>query len=438
MRHPAVTLLVAAAMAATQARGASLREQLAMAGEDQDLLAQIEIVRRIIASEPEDPALRRQLVELWLGVEDARMAQAALDEWKSAPDDFRQKAQARIMEQDGRTKEAAGVLERYLATNPADLQAVAMLAGYYRDLDENQKAVSLLSSEAASRDANLLLVRADARRSLGDFDGALRDFQSAKARGGAEDPARAAPYERLAQAAAKIKAADAQFERDPGDWVAALSAAWLREYVGAQAPEISRFSEAAWKANPGAAAAKIYYAKHTSDGARKAGRLGVNTAAPQPAPGNFEALLQADQAVQKNPDDAMALVRRARALAYVQQPGLALADANAAAALAPKSAEVQANRIQATAMARELPKAEALLPALEKLDPPPAMLAAVHQTLAEAGMRDYRFDFGLEHATAAIGIKPTARLLQLRAAILERMGRSAEAKEDLAAAKKLK
>jgi hypothetical protein len=48
----------------------SLRDQLALAEKDDDTNAQIELIRRILDTEPGDDELRGRLTELWISVED--------------------------------------------------------------------------------------------------------------------------------------------------------------------------------------------------------------------------------------------------------------------------------------------------------------------------------------------------------------------------------
>ena len=98
MGHWAFTLVIALWMAfGHTAAGLSLREQLALAEEDEDTYAQIELLRRILEKEPRDAALRGRVTELWLSINDLEMSESIVGEWQEAPAALRAKVLATVL-----------------------------------------------------------------------------------------------------------------------------------------------------------------------------------------------------------------------------------------------------------------------------------------------------------------------------------------------------
>ena len=117
-----------------------MRDQLALAGKNEDTHAQIELIRRILDQEPGDGDLREQLADLWLSVEDYDMAEATLREWRDAPEAVRASVLAAVLfERDQKKDEAVALLEECLAQNPDDLEITRQLVGYLGDMGEARK-----------------------------------------------------------------------------------------------------------------------------------------------------------------------------------------------------------------------------------------------------------------------------------------------------------
>ena len=262
MGHWASMLVLALFVALRHtAAGLPLREQLALAEKEEDTYAQIELSRRILETEPRDAALRARLAELWLSIDDLEMAESIVRDWKEAPAALRAKVLATVLfVREGKKTEAIALLERYLAEHPEDLEMTRRLAGYLVAMDEQKKAVDLLSkAPGIETDTGLLVVRALARRSLQDFAGALRDFEAAD-RTDTEDESvvnNRPAFDRLRTAVAGIRAASNVLAEQPQDSAALISRAYWYLSTGAANGAAFNDAEAARKVDQGSVAALI-------------------------------------------------------------------------------------------------------------------------------------------------------------------------------------
>ena len=151
--HPTFSLLLSLTLLISHAAlGLSLRDQLALAGKNEDTHAQIELIRRILDQEPGDGDLREQLADLWMSVEDYDMAEATLREWSDAPEAVRANVLAAVLfERDQKKDEAVAMLEEYLARNPDDLEIMRQLVGYLGDMGREERVVDLSARRRACR-----------------------------------------------------------------------------------------------------------------------------------------------------------------------------------------------------------------------------------------------------------------------------------------------
>ena len=137
----------------------SLHDQLGLAEKDEDVYAQIELIRRILEKDPDDSELLGQLVELWLSVEDYDMAESTVREWKDAPEEIRASVLAAVLfARDQKRTEAAAMLESYLAGQRENLEITRQLVEYLHAMDEEQRVLDLLcQSPAIQSDADLMV-----------------------------------------------------------------------------------------------------------------------------------------------------------------------------------------------------------------------------------------------------------------------------------------
>ena len=448
MGHWAFTLVIALFMALGHtAAGLSLREQLALAEEDEDTYAQIELIRRILEEEPRDAVLSGRLTELWLSIDDLEMSESMMREWQQAPAALRAKVLATVLfVRDGKKTEAVALLERYLAEHPEDLEMTRQLAGYLDKMGEQKKAIDLLSkAPGVETDARLLVARALARRSLQDFAGALRDFEAADR----IDPENESvinnrpSFDRLRTAVTGIRAASNVLAEQPGDSAALISRAYWYLSTGAANGAAFNDAEAAQNVDPGSVAALILFA----EASHRTGRLSpkdarekleVDISKPIPTLAVLDNLWRQDRQISKDPKDVSALLRRSIELRENAQQGLlALRDARSALSLDPNSAAARGATISALAKVGKIEEAIAELRIVESAKPPPEMLAESLSSLAEAAMGASQLELALAFSDKAIGAKPQARFYRQRAAILQRLERYADSQEDLARAQQL-
>jgi hypothetical protein len=440
MRRLATLLVFASVFSFHGAGAATLREQLALAEKAEDTYSAIEIVRRILDKEPLDSELQEHLARLWLEVEDYDMAEAALKAWKGAPESLRAEVGAEILyHRDEKPAEAIALLETYRRKAPGNMVITRQLARFLGATGEQEKLVALLdSAPGVSEEADLVLTRAGSKRALGDFEGALRDFEQVeKLDAEMATPERPA-YERVKSVLPQLQAAGAQLEKNPADVRALITRAQLLNVIGAQNALIRADAERAWKEAPESVAARILYARTVLTPARAKTELLVDTTKAAPSPESIERLLQIDAAVAAKPGDAAFLAARSFELNDAPaQYALALLDADAALAIDPSHVNALVEKIYAQVKLGNLPDAAATLLVLENAKPKPERLAHACQYLAEGEMAAFRFEAALDFANRGLKAAPTPSLYKTRAAILNRLGRLAESNADLASAKKL-
>jgi tetratricopeptide (TPR) repeat protein len=448
MGHWASMLVLALFVALLHtATGLPLRDQLALAEKEDDTYAQIELSRRILETEPRDAALRARLAELWLSIDDLEMAESIVRDWKEAPAALRAKVLATVLfVREGKKTEAIALLERYLAEHPEDLEMTRRLAGYLVAMDEQKKAVDLLSkAPGVETDTGLLVVRALARRSLQDFAGALRDFEAAD-RTDTEDESvvnNRPAFDRLRTAVAGIRAASNVLAEQPQDSAALISRAYWYLSTGAANGAAFNDAEAARKVDPGSVAALILFAEASSrtgklspQEARE--KLEVDVSKPIPTLTVLDNLWRLDRQIAKDPKDVSAWLKRSVELREnAQQQLLALRDARSAVSLDPNSAPARAAKMSALAKLGKIEEAIAELRMLEVAKPPPDVLAESLSGLADAAMGASQVDLALAFSDRAVAAKPQARFYKQRASILQRLERYADAQEDLARAQQL-
>lgn len=437
MRRPATIFLFSLAVV-SMTLASPLRDQLALAESAEDRFAQIELIRRLLDEEADD-ALWERLVTLWLAVPDYDMAAAAVGDWKSAPESFRTRVEAEVLfHRDGARDKAVAVLSAFHAAHPDDLEITRQLARFHGAMGNGRAVVALLAeAPGVSGDAPLLLQRAAARKVLGDYDAALADFalavkvdpQAARA----EQPA----YDRLKNALPHIRAATAALEKNPSDFAALVRRGFWLQSAGAPAAAVRRDAEAAHQLAPSAATALLLLARSTSDTPRALREWSVDLGKPDPSPDQFERLLRLDETLQRKPSDAAALTLRSYELNDTPaQYRLAVRDAEAALAADPARADARLEKIFALVKLDRAADAAAEVRVLEQGKPAPDKLSRAYIYLADADLRAYQLDSALEYATKALKVRPSADAYKFRAAIFQRLGRTTEAAEDLAAAAK--
>lgn len=441
MRY-ALLLLLAAAL--TGADGADLRDQLQLAEKADDRPAQIEIIRRILAEEPDDAKLHGQLLQLWLTEGDYDMADRTLDDWKDAPENVAASAQATILLARNHEDDAIRILETYHAKAPTDLAITRQLAGYLAGNPARQLAL-LESAPGVTETPDLLVSRAYARLYLQDYTGALADFALADKIAPKSHAVKSnrAEFDRIRVAAEGIRLATEQLAKNPRDFAALAQRAYWYLSLGGRATPLDKATadaNAALAQVPESAAARLLLAtalvrsgKLSQEAALK--KYGVDTSKSFLIPETLTQLVNEDLKLQKDPRDGKALSARANVLGHLPaQFQLALNDTNAALDLDPRNAAAASERIDILVRMGRLDDAVSALRRLDAMNPPAGAVSSASLLIAGAYLKAYRYREALDYANEAITAKPTAESYKFRASVWERMDRPADVQADIAKA----
>lgn len=417
----------------------SLREQLNAATVDEDSHAQIDLIRRLLDQAPDD-ALQRRLVTLWIAAADYGMAERVLQNWKSAPEGFRTIAEADILlARDRNRAEALAKLESSHARQPEDREVTLRLVEVLSDQKDNARIDEILTVvPGVEVDAGLLLRRARARRSLTKFEQALKDFATADQidpEGSADDrPA----FERLGAALPEINLVTKKLAAGSDNFELRIVRAQLYRDGGADSGLIAAEAEAAQTINPGSVAATLLYAVASQSRKMALEEYSVDLRQPPPSAKALRRLAELDVRLSQNPRDAKALASRSFLLNEATgQSRLALRDAEAALEIEGNRSLAHRERIFALTQLNWNTRAAEALAAMERAKVSRLDLARAYGTLAVAELESYRYEAALAYATRSIEAEASAQRYQTRATILQRLGRVAQAREDLQKAKAL-
>jgi tetratricopeptide (TPR) repeat protein len=437
-------LLLLLATALTRADGANLRDQLQLAEKADDRPAQIEIIRRILAEEPDSAKLHGQLLQLWLTEGDYDMADRTLDDWKDAPENIAASAQATILLARHHEDDAIRVLEIYHQKAPTDLAITRQLSGYLAGSPARQLAL-LENAPGVTETPDLLVSRAYARLYLQDYTGALADFAMADKLAPKSNAVKSnrAEFDRVRVAAEGIRLATEQLAKNPRDFTALTQRAYWYLSLGPRATPLERTTydaNAALALVADSAAARILLAtslvrsgKLNQEAALK--KYGVDTSKSFLIPETLTQLLAEDVKLQKDPKDGKALAARANLLSHLPaQFQLALNDITTALDLDPRNAAAASERIDILVRMGRLDDAVSALRRLDAMNPPAGTVSSASLLIAGAYLKAYRYREALDYANEAITAKPTAEAYKFRASVWERMDRPADAQADIAKA----
>lgn len=420
-----------------------LLAQLQLATGDDDTLARIELLRRILDAAPGDSASHALLIRLWIDIGDYDMAGATLAAWPDAPADLAAITRAKI--QRFRNKDAAGAvrtLNEYLASAPGNIEAWKLLVDTLIASDDQAAALEALDALIKlEKTATALIQRANVKVALGDYPGAIADAEAAQALDADADIVKNSlpRFERLKETDAALPALDAAITKDPRDFAALVERAWWFLYGGVQ-KRTAADAGAALAVRPGSLAARILkfdalyglgeiesWKARAEENVDVLKSIHLSTA---------QAIAACDTALAKNPGDAAQLRARAFALNEAEQYLLAQADAESALDLDPKNAKAALEGIFATAMLGG--DSAPLFRRLEAMKPAKSQLALANGYLAEMYFRQSNFALTLEFANRSLAAQETERFLRVKASVLQRLDRGAEAAAALKRADALK
>jgi tetratricopeptide (TPR) repeat protein len=426
-------MAVASAAPASAPDLAKLKSQLALAETEHDKLAQIEILRRILDADPQDTKSHQALIDLWLDIEDYNMAQATVDAWTGAPAGTVALTHAAVLRyRDEDIPAAIKVLRDYLAKSPKDVDAWKALVSCLLTTHDAMVQVDALNALIALEPSPVAYMeRANAKLQLRDYTGAMADARAAqKMDPDASTVKQNMPmFERMEEALKAIAPFDAALAKNPKDVPALLARAWWFRYGGMNDRSLTD-AQAALTILPDSIMARIAAARAQylldqlkAEDALRDLSIDVNKAHSLEA---AQAIVTDDLALAKNPKDAKALRDRAYALNDAQQFLLAKRDAEAALAIDSQFAAAAMEDLYATEMLGQDPAP--VYRRIESMKPPKDQMALAAEYLGEYYLRQSSLQLALEFAQKSLDLQETERALRTKAAVLNRIGRTDEAK----------
>lgn len=426
--------------------GAEIAEQIKLARKDNDSNAEIELLRRLLDQNPNDTVARERVIRLWLNAPDFTMAESTLGEWKEAPPNLTALVQASVLaERDGKMDAAILRLQAYVKNSPRDTELLELLSNYLARAARWPEQIVVLDQlvelEAYASD---YLSRAEAKKQVGDYAGAVRDAKRALALSPDISLVKTTvpKFERLESVFPLITSTTAALAIKPENAVELLKRG--SAYLFGNVPDKALAdADAAAKILPSSIYAIILKARAMSAlGSREdyeiANEFLVNLGAPMETPKVAEGLIQSDVKIAASPDVASAFVNRARLLNLDQQNRLALIAAESALKLEPTNGSALLEAIYAASKSGQSDDATAYFRRLDQAKPMSESLALALGYLVESNFSASNYNQTLEFADRALKIKETESMLRYKSQALRRLGNDAEADAVMARADKLK
>jgi tetratricopeptide (TPR) repeat protein len=436
--HRAVIILLFGLAWIPLAKGTEvLSAQREAAFKDGDHYAEIEIIRRMLDEDPSDAELKTSLIRLWVDINDLTMAEQALTAWPEAPAGLRATTSAKVQVQKGDLAGAEATLTHYLQTTPGDREATQLLASFYAQ-DPTKLRDFLNASPLTEKDQGLMLRRAAAQRSLGNYEAALADYALAKKL----EPESALirdvspAYERLAQALPALQASQAILSKEPEDFSALLQWAYYAFYADLPRQQVQSYAEKALQRDASAMAPRLLLAKTVPlSSGQILSTYGVDSSQPLPEAGAFDQLVKLDIDVAKDPTAASPRLKRAFLLGEPPpQYRLALSEALAVLKTQENNKEAAVEVVYAASRLNDLSTAREWMAKLAALRPPAKILAQARLYLSEAELANGNPELALDQINEALSAENKPAYLKQRAAIYARLNRQTEADADLAKA----
>lgn len=421
-------------------------EQIKLAQANQDPHAEVELLRRSLDQNPNDPATRERLIRLWLELADLTMAQNALAEWKDAPPNLATLVVARVRaERDGQWDDAISGLQTFVKTAPKDAEVLGLLSRYLGQQKRWAEQIAVLDQLLEWRAVAVdYLTRAEAKKQLGDYAGAVRDAKRASAIAPDSSIVRSTvpKFERLESVLPLIASTTQTLTKQPNDAPALLtrSAAF---WFGNVPEKALADAERASPLLPDSAMAVILKARSLSAlnperDYELANEFAVNLGGPIETPAVAARLIQADVQVAAGAKNATALATRANLLNHDQQFRLALVSAEQALQFEPVNGPALLEAIYAASKSGQTEDAAAYFRRLDQAKAVNESLALALAYLVESNFAAANYRQTLEFANRALQIKETEPMLRFKAQALRRLGNDEEADGVMALAEKLK
>ncbi|MEO6845702.1 MAG: hypothetical protein ABI443_00420 [Chthoniobacterales bacterium] len=421
--------------------------QLNAATTEKDLYSQIELLRRLLDEKPGNGEAHQRLVHLWVKVSDYTMAEDALAHWPNAPKDLTARVHAMTLYyRDDNLEGAIQTLNDYLKTSPKDELTLKDLVKYLASAKQWQAQIKALDTLIVMQPtAERLLTRANAKRALQDYTGALSDAFAAQYLDPESSPVKSAmpAYERLNTALKAIQSLTANLQANPNDLKSLLIRAGYYQYGGM--PELAlQDADAALKIAPNSDYAKIIKArslyaigKIDYSGAMHDYKVDINKSDEKNAVST--AIIECDIALAKDPKNTGKLQMRAFLLNDdIGQYAMALESAKMALQIDPHFSPAMLEALYATTMLRNFEGAKTWLRELQDQKASPKILARALSIMANMYFKNTNYALALEFADQSLKREELRETLLLKASCLQRLGRQKDAEAILKRAAALK
>ncbi|CAN5602599.1 hypothetical protein BH20VER1_BH20VER1_18580 [soil metagenome] len=420
---------------AEKATRAELRQALRERSYDKAAL----LARQVTLQRPRENGAWERLVWAQLGMDDLSGVRTTLAAWRKAIRQPSPKHDEFTGDLAARERDPALATEawsRSLAAAPKNTRLLRKLARTFRQLDRRTEEDAVLTRLLALEDDGAdRMQRALLRRRLHRWTEALEDYRRALELAPQDlDVARGARlFERLAKFLAEIRAHDARLAVTPGDDQLLTDRALL--FLRSEDPELAlEDSRAAAQLAPWARRPQLFQAAAllSLERVAEAAQLGVNESLRLQGltPEFLETISRLDAEISVERTNADLYVARAWQLNEIQQPTLALEDAEHALHLDPNSA---AARVESSYALTKLGRAEQAFDQIRQATEIDENYSTAWHYRGELEMSRGDHLAAVESLTRALQINQTAAALKKREECYRHLGLSSQADADLAA-----
>ncbi len=383
---------------------------------------------------PEEETAR--IVRTQLGAGNTAAAKATLAQWRKSvrkPGPTFHELSGDVFAQEQNTAAALEAWSDAVAADPKNVRVLGSIARLHRaEQNWQEEDAALTKILAVEENVGVLTERALCRRRMHRWSEAQADLRRARALAPHDPEVRrgAELFDRLATYLPAIRALDARLAVTPGDDQLLADRALL--FLRSEDPELAlEDSEAAAKAASWAVRPRLFQAMALRDLGREAEaeKLGVDPALRLNAlrPEFLETISRLDSEISVERKNAELYVTRAWQLNEIAQPRLALADAEMAQRLEPKSAGAFVEASYALAKLERADEAFEQIKQATELDP---NYSTAWHYRGELEMTRGDHLAAVESLTRALAINQTPAALQKREECYVKLGLLAKAEED--------
>jgi len=404
--------------------------------QDRSYATAIPLARRVLHFAPNDNGAWARLAQAQAGLRDRTGLRQTLTDWRAAVkqtsgkyDEYRGDLALAY----GHRAEALAAWTKAVAPKDRKARVFSKIARLEEQNAHWGKAIEAWSAAIKSQDTAVARIqRTICYRHLHDWDAALADLHRAEQITPNLPIVRqqATLFARLGKFLAEVREIDKQLATLPNDFglLADRALLFLRaEDADLALDDATRASQL----SRSAVRPKLFItlAEQTLGRATNAEELPVRNIIQLDAlsPEFLQTISRLDAEIAVEPKSADLRIHRAWQLNEVEQPGLALADAEAAIELDPKSAGAYAEASYALAKLRREPEAYDRIRRATDLDP---NFSTAWQYRGELEMRKIDYLAAIESLTRALAINQTAAVLAKREECYRKLGLLVKAEED--------